>query len=249
MRIWWRKTLKTWCLSVVVTLGMLAGCVGLVYAQTEHDKVIIKIYEDDPDARTTSFNLATKEIHIEPKTGYVEILRGETTLEAREVSYRQKDQQAILRRNVKAYQPDVDLTADTLTAVFGDNIYIAEGHVHLVQYNTEDQGQRAGEKLNLNAQRVTIDNNKDTVHAQGQVYVEESSRKIWADTMDYSQTEDLMVLTGSVRIETEDGNKLTGNRIVIDMAVDEATVFGPVEAEFIIDTQNSADEGQKSAEQ
>ncbi len=244
MRQSWRRALKASAVAVVMMVGLSVAVPSAVYGQEQVDKVLIRIYEQDANAKTTSFNLATNEIHIEPQTGYVEITRADTKLESKQVDYAQKDQRAVLYREVTAQQPDLDLAADKLTVTFDDDIYVAEGNVHLIQWNIDEASQRLDQKLSLDADTVTMDNKAEVVHAVGNVYVEESDRRIWAETMDYNQGDDMMVFTGSVRVETADGNKITGNQVVVDLATDEATVFGPVEAEFILES-GSEDEGEE----
>lgn len=205
----------------------------------EKDKVLIRIYEKDPEAKTTFFNLETKEMLLKPVDGYVEIIQEETVLKALQVSYAQKEQKAVLTDEVSVYQPDLDLTADKLTAWLETEDYLAEGNVHLVQWNLGEDNQRAERKLSLDAQFVRMDAKTNNIYAEGNVYVEEADRRIWADILDYNDQEELMVLNGNVHIETEDGSHLFGNRVVIDLATDEATVYGPVTAEFIIEQTSS----------
>lgn len=199
------------------------------------DKVLIKIHEKDSEAKTTFFNLATNEMLLKPSDGYVEMFRAETVLKALEVTYTQNEQRAVLTGQVSAFQPDLDLVADKLTAWLDTESYLAEGNVHLEQWNLDENDQRLDLKLSLDADRVDLDAKADAVHAEGDVYAEESDRRIWADSLDYDDQKQLMVLIGNVRVETESGSKLFGNRVVIDLATDEATVYGPVEAEFVIE--------------
>ena len=62
----------------------------------------------------------------------------------------------------------------------------------------------------------------------------ETDRKAWADELEYDDEEELAILMGSVRLETADGNILTGSKVVINLSTDEATVYGPTYAEFIL---------------
>ena len=124
---------------------------------------------------------------------------------------------------------------------FNDDLYIAEGKVRLMQWEVDAQGERGAQELYLTADKVTINDAAETVQAQGRVYVEEADRRVWSETMDYDQQREIMVFTGDVRMETESGNRLQGNRVVVDLATDEVTVFGPVTGEFILETEEEAE--------
>jgi lipopolysaccharide export system protein LptA len=81
--------------------------------------------------------------------------------------------------------------------------------------------------------------------ARGEVRLFQEDRKAWADELDYDDDKELAVLTGDVRVETDDGGVLTGTKVAINLSSDEAVVYGPTYAEFVLESDSSTTEDDK----
>ena len=203
----------------------------------EKDLVKVRIHTEAPEAEAGTFHLKKKMAIIEPPQGYVEIFVRDSRLTANKLIYNQSDDTAELSGNVTIAQEDTDAQAEKMQADFGQETYILEGNVYLKQRET--QGDTAGEtKLEVWSQWMQIEEEGKKVLARGEVRVIEAERKAWADELNYDDGQELAVLTGDVRLETDEGNVLTGTKVVINLSTDEAVVYGPTYAEFIMESDS-----------
>lgn len=212
-------------------------------AESQPDVVKLRIHMEDPDAQAGVFNLKDNTAVIEPPQGYVEIFSRESRFTARKVVYSQADDTAKLTGDVTVERKDLNVTARAMRANFATEDYELEGDVYLVRKETT--GEQAGQvKLEIWADWVHVSGNGNEVTAKGHVRLVESERRAWADELYYDDEKEIATLVGSVRVETSDGDVLTGNKMVVNRAADEAIVYGPTTAEFIIENSEE-DQGQK----
>lgn len=197
------------------------------------DTVKVIIHTEQPDAEVGVFQLEKKVAVIEPVQGFVEVLARDSRLTAAKLVYNQGDDAAQLTGDVTVAREDLDAQADSMLADFAQETYTLEGNVYLKQWEKEEGGDRTV-KLEVWSQWLQIQEEGKRLLARGDVQVIETERKAWADELEYDDEQGLAVLTGNVRLETDDGNVLTGTKVVINLSTDEATVYGPTYAEFIL---------------
>lgn len=197
----------------------------------EEDKVKVIIHTELPDAEVGVFQLEKKVAVIEPAQGYVEVLTKDSRLTAAKLVYSQSDETGELSGNVTVAREDLDAEADHMLADFAQETYTLEGNVYLRQWDTEEEGKL---KLEVWSDWMHVQEDGKRLHARGNVRVVEPERKAWADELEYDDEQEVAVLTGNVRLETDDGSVLTGTKVVINLSTDEATVYGPTYAEFIL---------------
>lgn len=234
---------------VCVLLGFLGPSVDWVAAadpgkegqSKDKDLVKVRIHTEALEAEAGTFDLKQKIAMIEPLQGYVEILVRNSRLTAQKLIYNQSDDTAELSGNVTIAQKDTDAQAEKMQADFAQEMYVLEGNVYLKQRETE--GDRAGDtKLEVWSQWMQVEEEGNRVLARGEVRVIEAERKAWADELDYDDGQELAILTGNVRLETNEGNVLTGTKVVINLSTDEAVVYGPTYAEFILESDSDTSE-------
>ncbi len=231
--------------AFIILLGCLNQGVGLAQgspatqdsANQGRDLVKMRIYTDMPQAQAGVFDLKKKVAVIEPPQGHVEILTKESVLTAKKVIYNQSDDTAELSGDVTVTQKDVHAKAANMRADFGQEAYILEGDVYLKQQEVQEDG-ATETKLEVWSQWMQVGEGAKHVLARGEVHLIEPEREAWADELDYDDVKEIVTLTGDVRIETNDGNVLTGAKVVIDLSSDEAVMYGPTYAEFILESDS-----------
>ncbi|MGI6567527.1 MAG: hypothetical protein GX341_05845 [Firmicutes bacterium] len=224
-------------LAGILVLGVSGQNLGWAAEQAggkkDNDVVRIIIHTELPDAEVGVFQLDKKTAVIEPAQGHVEVLTGDTRMTAAKLIYNQSEDTAQLSGDVTIAREDLDAQADNMLADLAQETYILDGSVYLKQWEKEDEAERAV-KLEVWSSWLQIHEEGKKLLARGDVQVIETDRKAWADELEYDDGEELAILMGSVRLETADGNILTGSKVVINLSTDEATVYGPTYAEFIL---------------
>ena len=240
--------------GIIVLMAMI-GCwsaVGLAKEATsgadnatqEPDLVKIRIYTDAPQSEAGVFDLKKKVAILEPPQGYVEILTKDNVLTAKKVIYSQSEDSAELTGEVTVTTEDIQARAAHMQADFGQEMYILEGDVYLRQDEppTDDVGDNPSKvKLEVWSEWMQVSDGAKRVLARGKVRLVEPEREAWADELDYDDEKEKATLIGDVRIETHDGNLLTGAKVVIDLASDEAMMYGPTYGEFILESSSGDD--------
>ncbi len=199
----------------------------------DRDTVKVIIHTEQPDAEVGVFQLEKKVAVIEPAHGYVEVLARDSRLTAAKLIYNQEEDAAQLSGDVAVTWKDLDAQADSMLADFAQETYTLDGNVYLKQWETEGEEEQTV-KLEVWSQWMEIQEEGQRLHARGDVRVIETEWKAWADELEYDDKQELAVLMGNVRLETNDGNVLTGTKVVINLSTDEATVYGPTYAEFLL---------------
>ena len=227
--------------AFIILLGCLNQGVGLAQgspatqdsANQDRDLVKMRIYTGPGWCIRPKKKVAV----IEPPQGHVEILTKESVLTAKKVIYNQSDDTAELSGDVTVTQKDVHAKAANMRADFGQEAYILEGDVYLKQQEVQEDG-ATETKLEVWSQWMQVGEGAKHVLARGEVHLIEPEREAWADELDYDDVKEIVTLTGDVRIETNDGNVLTGAKVVIDLSSDEAVMYGPTYAEFILESDS-----------
>lgn len=248
------KWVKWRTLGIIVLIAMV-GCwptVGLAKEATsesdnatgERDLVKIRIYTDAPESEAGVFDLKKKVAILEPPQGYVEILTKDSVLTAKKVIYSQSEDTAELTGDVTVTTENVKARAAHMQADLSQEVYILEGDVYLRQDEppTDDATDNSTTaKLEVWSDWMQVSDGAKHVLARGKVHLVESEREAWADELDYDDEREIATLTGSVRIETHDGNILTGAKVVVDLSSDEAMMYGPTYGEFIVESRGDDD--------
>ncbi|NLJ86301.1 MAG: hypothetical protein GX322_07665 [Firmicutes bacterium] len=241
-----------WLVGGILFLIMLLGVFGqgpLLAAGndingqdgTDKDLIKIRIHTDAPEAQAGIFDLKRKVAVIEPPNGYVEVLAKDSQLTAKKMTYNQGDDTAELSGDVTVIREDMNAMAANMHVDFDQETYILEGDVYLKQLKTETQGE-VKTRLEVWSAWMQAQEGAKHILARGNVHLVEPERQAWADELDYDDEEEIAVLTGDVRIETDDGSVLTGAKVVINLSNDEAVVYGPTYAEFILEQDSDAAE-------
>ena len=244
--------LGSWVLVCVIIMGIFGHSLGWAAGDKAHqagdsegqDLIKIRIHTEAPEAEAGIFHLKKKVAIIEPPQGYVEVLAKDSRLTAHKLTYNQSDDTARLSGDVTIAQKDIDAKAESMRADFAREAYVLEGNVYLKQRETE--GESAGAtKLEVWSQWMQVEEAGKRMLARGEVRLFQEDRKAWADELDYDDDKELAVLTGDVRVETDDGGVLTGTKVVINLSSDEAVVYGPTYAEFVLESDSSTTEDDK----
>ena len=236
--------------GVLVCLVLGLGWSSLSYAagnddtgsqSEDRDLVKVRIHTESPEAETGIFHLKKKIAIIEPPQGHVEILIRDSQLIANKLIYDQSDDTAELIGDVAITQKDSYAKADNMRADFNREIYILEGNVYFKQQETEGETTGAT-KLELWSGWMQVEDTGKRLLAKGQVRLIEADRRAWADELEYDDEQETAILIGDVRLETNDGNVLTGTKVVINLSTDEAVVYGPTYAEFVMESDSETSE-------
>ncbi|NMB46998.1 MAG: hypothetical protein GX998_11400 [Firmicutes bacterium] len=245
----WGWLVGSLVLASFILLGILgqnaswAATGDTAQAEPDQDLIKVRIHTDTPEAEAGVFHLKKKIAIIEPVEGFVEILTRDSRLTAQRLVYDQSEDQAELTGNVTITQKDVDAQAKNMKADFAREKYVLEGNVYLKQ--RESEGETAGAtKIEVWSQWMQVEEAGKRVLARGKVRLIEADRKAWADELDYDDGQERAVLTGDVRLETNDGSVLTGTKVVINLSTDEAVVYGPTYAEFTLESDDTSEDDQ-----
>ena len=239
--------LGSFLLVCVIILGVFGHNLGWAAEEPagkagegkEQDLIKIRIHTEKPDAEAGIFHLKKKIAIIEPPQGYVEVLAKDSRLTAHKLTYNQSDDTAELSGDVSISQEDIYAKAEIMQADFAREMYVLEGNVYLKQRETD--GEKAGStKLEVWSRWMQVEEGGKRLLARGEVRLFQEERKAWADELDYDDDKELAVLTGDVRMETDDGGVLTGTKVVIDLSSDEAVVYGPTYAEFVLESDSGS---------
>ena len=206
--------------------------------------VKIRIYTDAPQAQAGTFDLKKNIATLEPPAGHVEITTKDSVLTAKKVIYNQKDDLAELSGDVVITQPDSYARAHEMQADLSAETYILEKNVYLKQLETTEDGDDevdaenspSSAKLEVWSNWMEIKDGGKNVLARGDVHLLEAEREAWANELYYDDINETATLVGDVRIETKEGNLLTGAKVIIDLASDEAVMFGPTYGEFRLES-------------
>lgn len=107
----------------------------------------------------------------------------------------------------------------------------------------QGEAQKRTEKVTLKADRLEYWTNKKECVAEGHVFVQRKDTKAWGDKATYSEKEKLLVLAGSVRAESPEGERLTSKELRVWTDRDLVEAGGGVDIEFEVEEEGKGTQG------
>jgi lipopolysaccharide assembly outer membrane protein LptD (OstA) len=166
--------------------------------------------------------------------GNVVILQEDTTLTAGQASFNVDTKVGQIIENVKLIQEDITITGETLEAFLNDKRYIFENQVELIQEREDDDGEP--DNVNWLCQKLEIFTDTKNMTATGEVKITKKDYTITAREAIYNDAEDMISLTGQVKIEEiENDRQISGDRAIFYINDDRLEVTGNVRSSMILD--------------
>lgn len=166
--------------------------------------------------------------------GNVLIIQEDTTLTAEQASFNVDTKIGQISENVKLIKDDITITGKELEAFLNDKRYIFENQVELLQEREDD----AGEPDNLTwvCQKLEIFTDTKNMNATGEVVISKKDYTITAQEAIYNDAEDMITITGQVKIEEiENDREISGDKAVFYIGDDRLEVTGNVKSRMILD--------------
>ena len=174
-------------------------------------------------------------------SGHVEFWHKYIKLYCDEAEYDKDADRAVARGNPRVVNPDTTVTGDIIEANFDDEVATISGNVTAVtqrKKKTDEQAAEEGdgddddvprdadevwEKLTtITCPKVVYRFGDDvkTAHATGRVKAVQEDKTLYADEALYEELEDIITLTGDVRVVTERGDEFRCPKAVISVEED-----------------------------
>jgi lipopolysaccharide assembly outer membrane protein LptD (OstA) len=166
--------------------------------------------------------------------GNVVIIQEDTTLTAQQASFNVDTKIGQISGNVKLVKEDITITGEELEAYLNDKRYIFENQVELMQERTDDAGEP--DNLSWTCQKLEIFTDTKNMNATGEVVITKKDYTITAQEAIYNDAEDMITITGQVKIEEiENDREITGDKAVFYIGDDRLEVTGNVKSRMILD--------------
>ncbi len=195
---------------------------NLVYGE-EKKKKMVRLTADSLTYNKDADRLIAK--------GSVKIIQEDVTITADNADFNMKDKTGIITGNVALIKKDITINGDKMDADFNKKIYKFEGDVVLVQTRKDKNGKE--EKVKWLCKNLVIKGEQKDLEAKGGVHIERKDLKIDADSAQYFDKEQKIVLTGHVYIDQNNGEKwIKGDSGIIYLEDENFEVSGHVESGF-----------------
>ncbi len=163
--------------------------------------------------------------------GNVKIIQEDVTIVANKADFNMKDKTGIITGNVMLTKKDIAISGNKMIADFNKKLYQFEGDVILTQKRKDKQGKE--EEVKWFCKGLTINGDKKDLKAEGGVHIERKDLKIDADSAQYFDKEQKIVLEGHVYIDQNNGEKwIKGDHGVIYLEEEDFEVTGNVKSGF-----------------
>ncbi|HHY98805.1 MAG TPA: LPS export ABC transporter periplasmic protein LptC [Firmicutes bacterium] len=206
---------------------LMASIVGLVTTGRGYCASTVRITAD----QKIRYDLAGKVFVAE---GNVRIIQDDTTIKCQRAEITTDKKVATITGAVELSQPNVLLKSDTLVVYFNEKRVIAQGNVTLV---------KSDENVTLKANRLEYWTQKKQCVAEGNVFVTRKDTKAWGDKATYSEKEKLLILTGTVKAESPEKERLNSKELKVYTDKDLIEASGGVDIEFDVKEESSGNEG------
>ena len=167
-------------------------------------------------------------------SGNVVIIQEDATLTADLASFNVGTKIGQISGNVKLVKEDITITGEKLEAFLNDKKYIFENQVELVQEREDSAGEP--DNITWKCRRLEIFTGTKNMTATGEVLITKKDYTITALEAIYDDAEDMISLTGGVKIEElANDRKISGEKAVFHIGDDKLDVTGGVRSTMILD--------------
>lgn len=178
--------------------------------------------------------------------------RARTIITADALEYWTRAKDAAFNGNVKLLQDEKRANGDRALLNDAQGTITLTGKAHLEQINgnwlvvegivdddpKDEELQRAlKNKAEIDADEIVINQNTNDVYAKGHVRVQQKGRVATGDECIYNDRQELITVTGNVKLLRENGDWMTADRILVHTARELFEAFGggkQIESEFTI---------------
>ncbi len=163
--------------------------------------------------------------------GNVKIVQENVTITAKKADFNMKDKTGIITGDVVLSKKDLLIKGDKMDADFNKKVYKFEGDVMLIQTRKDKEGKE--EQVKWICKGLTINADQKDLKATGGVHIERKDLKIDADTAQYIDKDQKILLDGHVYIDQNNGEKwIKGDKGIIYLEEGDFEVTGNVESGF-----------------
>lgn len=165
--------------------------------------------------------------------GNVIITQEDITLTAQEADFDVDKKIGQIKGDIKLVQSDITITGETLEAFLNDKRYIFQEKVILIQERKDKEEKE--DNIIWNCNNLEIFTDTQDLTATGEVKILKKDYTITAEKAVYSDAEQIITLTGRVRIEEEAGRWITGDKAVFFIDSERLEVEGNVRSGIKLD--------------
>ncbi len=165
--------------------------------------------------------------------GNVVITQEDITLTAQEADFDVDKKIGQIKGDIKLVQSDITITGENLEAYLNDKKYIFQEKVILIQERKD--GEDKEDNIIWNCNNLEIFTDTQDLTATGEVKILKKDYTITAEKAVYNDKEQIITLTGSVRIEEEGGRWITGDKAVFYIDSERLEVEGNVRSGIKLD--------------
>ncbi len=165
--------------------------------------------------------------------GNVIITQEDITLTAREADFDVDKKIGQIKGDIKLVQSDITITGENLEAYLNDKRYIFQEKVILIQERKDKEEKE--DNITWNCNNLEIFTDTQDLTATGEVKILKKDYTITAEKAIYNDKEQIITLTGKVRIEEEAGRWITGDKAVFYIDSERLEVEGNVRSGIKLD--------------
>lgn len=165
--------------------------------------------------------------------GNVIITQEDITLTAQEADFDVDKKIGQIKGDIKLVQSDITITGETLEAFLNDKRYIFQEKVILIQERKDKEEKE--DNIIWNCNNLEIFTDTQDLTATGEVKILKKDYTITAEKAVYNDVEQIITLTGRVRIEEEAGRWITGDKAVFFIDSERLEVEGNVRSGIKLD--------------
>ncbi len=165
--------------------------------------------------------------------GNVVITQEDITLTAQEADFDVDKKIGQIKGDIKLVQSDITITGENLEAYLNDKRYIFQEKVILIQERKDKEEKE--DNITWNCNNLEIFTDTQDLTATGEVKILKKDYTITAEKAIYNDKEQIITLTGKVRIEEEAGRWITGDKAVFYIDSERLEVEGNVRSGIKLD--------------
>ena len=165
--------------------------------------------------------------------GNVIITQEDITLTAQEADFDVDKKIGQIKSDIKLVQSDITITGENLEAYLNDKRYIFQEKVILIQERKDKEEKE--DNITWNCNNLEIFTDTQDLTATGEVKILKKDYTITTEKAIYNDKEQIITLTGKVRIEEEGGRWINGDKAVFYIDSERLEVEGNVRSGIKLD--------------
>lgn len=209
-------------LSIIIFLSFSASAQE---EKKETEESVVNIQADN-----VTYDKSTDKMIFE---GNVVITQEDITLTAQEADFDVDKKIGNIKSDIKLVQSDITITGETLEAFLNDKKYIFQEKVILIQERKDKEDKE--DNIIWNCNNLEIFTDTQDLTATGEVKILKKDYTITAEKAIYNDKEQIITLTGKVRIEEEAGRWISGDKAVFYIDSERLEVEGNVRSGIKLD--------------